>query len=357
MNLRKPSMIKIWIVPIIAVAALLLIIAWMAGAFREKIEPGISLPVPGESASAVAVLREDIVVTEPVPASIGARQATTISSRTLARITQIAVRAGDIVSKDQLLIELERSDLESRLQQANEQARAVSARLKEARQNLQRAEQLYEQDLVAAALLDEARAKNDSMSAELATARQAVREAEVAISYTEIHSPIAGRVVERFAEPGDTASPGEKLLTLYNPTSMRIEAAVREVLALPLELGHEVDVEIPSTGSVFTARIDELVPAADPGSRSFMVRAQANYAGQLLPGMYARMLVPAGTESLLLVPKDRVVNYGQLDIVWVISDGHVDRRFIRTGREVRAGMLEVLSGLEENEQIILPRLP
>lgn len=345
---------KKWILPLAAVAALLLIIAWMAGAFRDKVAPGLNPLEQAPAGDAFAVAREEIVVHEAVPASIGARQATTISSRTLARITEITVRAGDTVTKGQMLIELERSDLESRLQQANEQVRAATARLTEARQNLERAEQLYEQNLIAAALLDEARANHDTLVAEVATARQAVREAEVAISYTEIRAPIDGRVVERFAEPGDTASPGDKLLSLYNPLSLRIEAAVREGLALGLRLGQELQVEIPSTQSVLTARIDELVPAADPGSRSFVVKAQTDFSGTLLPGMYARMRIPAGTESLLVVPADRVVDYGQLEIVWVLSDGLVDRRFIRTGREVRPGMLEVLSGLEAGEQVLPP---
>lgn len=342
------------LIPLAAVAALLLIIAWMAGAFREKIAPGTTAPDAVRAADAIAVVRQDIQMTEAVPASIGARQATTISSRILARITRITVRAGDNVSKGQLLLELERSDLESRLQQANERVRAASARLREARQNLDRAKQLQEQNLVADAVLDEARANHDALTAELASARQAVREAEVAISFTEIRSPIDGRVVERFAEPGDTASPGAKLLALYNPTSLRIEAAVRESLALPLNLGQELEVEIPALQSRLQARIEELVPAADPGSRSFTVKARIEYSGQILPGMYARMLVPAGTQSLLLVPRDRVVKYGQLNIVWVKNDGYVDRRFIRTGREVDPDLLEVISGLEEQERILLP---
>ena len=353
---QSSSLLKKWLLPLVAVVVLLLIIAWMAGSFRDKIEPGLTAPTPDNYQDAITLEREEILVTEPVPAGIGARQATTISSRTLARITKINVRAGDTVIKGQLLLELERSDLESRLQQASEQVRAVIARLKEARQNLARAEELSQRDLIAKAALDKARANHDALTAELASVRQAVTEAEVAITFTEIRSPIDGRVVERFAEPGDTASPGDKLLALYNPLSLRIEAAVREALALHLDLGQEILVEIPVLDLAQTARIEELVPAADPGSRSFMVKAQLEYSGQLLPGMYARMLIPAGTQNLLLVPADRVVNYGQLDIVWVASNGFVDRRFIRTGREVRPGMLEVISGLEEGELVLPPQL-
>jgi len=345
---------KKWFIPIAAVIALLLIIAWMAGAFREKIEPGLAELGHGEAANAVAVVREEAVITESVPASIGARQATTISSRTLARITQFTVRAGDTVSKGQLLVELERSDLESRLQQAVEQVRSYQARLTEARQNLDRAEELYSRQLVAAAALDEARANHSALQADLASARQSVTEAETALSYSTINSPIDGRVVERFAEPGDTATPGAKLLTLYNPGSMRVEGAVREGLALSLELGQELEVDIPVTGAKITALIEELVPAADPGSRSFMVKAQIDYSGQLLPGMYARMQVPAGTRDVLLVPESRILHYGQLDLVWVGTEAGIERRFIRTGREVRPGMLEVISGLVEGELILPP---
>jgi membrane fusion protein (multidrug efflux system) len=343
-----------WLMPVGAVVLLLLIIAWMAGTFKDKIEPGLTTQIETQARQAISVVSEEILVTEPVPATIGARQATTISSRTLARITRILVRAGDTVSKGQLLIELERSELESRHQQAVERVRSISARLQEAEQNLGRAEQLYDKDLVAAAALDEARADHAVLTADLANARQAVRETEVAISFTKILSPIDGRVVERFAEPGDTASPGDRLLALYNPLSMRVEAAVREGLAIQLELGQDIRVEIPVLKSVLNARIEELVPAANPGSRSFMVKAQVDYSGQLLPGMYARMLVPAGLETLLLVPKDRVIDYGQLDIVWVENEGQVDRRFIRTGREIRPGVIEVLSGLEVGEKVLPP---
>lgn len=354
MNERRNTLLKNWLLPLAAVTLLLLIIAWMAGTFRDKVEPALGALPQGSTEGAVPVVSEEIEVTEAVPGTIGARQATTISSRTLARITNMHVRAGDTVEEGQLLIELERSDLESRLQQANQRVRGSSARLEEARKALARAEELFQRELVAAAQVDEARSNFDSLRAEVASAEQAVKEASAALSYAEIRSPIDGRVVERFAEPGDTASPGDKLLALYNPLSMRVEAAVREALALDLQLGQALQVEIPATGALLNAQIEELVPAADPGSRSFMVKARVNYDGQLLPGMYARMLVPAGTRDALLVPADRVLDYGQLNIVWVGSEGGVDRRFIRTGREVRPGMLEVISGLEEAEQVLVP---
>jgi membrane fusion protein (multidrug efflux system) len=345
---------KKWLLPLFAILALLLIIAWMAGSFHHKVAPGT---VAGEAASAMSadafkVEAVEVDTTEPVPATVGARQATTISSRIIARITRILVRAGETVSQGQLLLELERSELESRLSQSKQRVVALTARLTEARLNLERAENLQSQGLVAKATLDEARATHDSLQADLVSAQRAAEEAEVAISYTEIRSPIDGRVVDRFAEPGDTASPGERLLSLYNPLSLRIEAAVSESLALPLRLGQGLKAEIPALGRTLDAQIEELVPAADPGSRSFLVKARIGVQDDLMPGMYARLLIPAGTQKLLLIPRHLVADFGQLDMVWVYANGQPERRFVRLGRQLGADRVEVISGLEAGEVLV-----
>lgn len=341
-----------WLLPVVAVLVLLLMVAFMAGYFNDKIEPDLDAAVPADATGAVPARLEEAPLTEPVPASVEAKETTVISSRLLARITDIAVRAGDYVEQGQLLLQLEQSDLLARAQQAREQIRSVEARLTEARQNLERAEELHKRGLIAVADRDAARANAAALEAELASARQALEEAESAVGYAEIHSPIAGRIVDRFAEPGDTASPGQKLLSLYNPFSLRIEARVREQLALSLQTGQELDVEVPAVENSFTASVEEIVPAADPGSRSFLVRAILPSNRMLLPGMYARLHVPAGTRTRLLVPADRVARVGQLDIVWVAQEGGAVRRFVRLGKAAGDDEIEVIAGLEPGDMVM-----
>ena len=348
-----PNPAKRIILPIAAIAILLLMVAWMAGLFSDRIEPGLK-PAPAHSADqAITVGATAVAVTEAVPASVEAKQATVISSRILAQIKKIHVRAGDSVRTGELLVELEKSDLEAKAQQATEQVRGVSARLREARQSLDRITELYQRKLVARAELDRARANFDSLTAELAGARQAGEEAEAALAFSEIRAPIDGRVVDRFAEPGDTASPGAKLLSLYNPLTLRVEAQVREQLALALELGQGLLVDIPSLNKTVDAVIEERVPAADPGSRSFLIKARVQYDKDMLPGMYARMIVPAGTEQQLLIPADRVVEVGQLNLLWVLENGQAYRRFVRVGKSL-GDQVEILAGLNPGEQV-LPR--
>ena len=340
------------VVPIIAILTLLVMIAWMAGVFTQKMSPGLTVLAKSERTDTIAVIRREQPIFESVPASIEAKQATLISSRILSRIEKIHVRAGDMVAKGQTLIDLEKTDLQSRVSQAQASTESVNARLTEALQSLSRAKELTQKGLLAQADLDKAQSNHDSLVADLMNAKQALEEANAALSFARVTAPINGRVVDRFAEPGDTVQPGVQLLSLYNPISLRAEANVREKLALSLQAGQLLQVTVPALGKSINSEIEEIVPVGNSGSRSFLIKSRLQQSQQLLPGMYAQLHIPAGTQSLLLIPKDRVAQIGQLDIVWVANQESVERRLIRTGKTYPDGMIEVVSGLVENERVL-----
>jgi len=339
--------------PLLAIVALLLMVGWMAGLFSEKILPGVNPPEVVNLDDAVPVKSTMVTVIEEVPASVEATQATLISSRLMARITAVNVRAGDTVKRGDLLLELENSDIKAQVLQAEAMVRATSARLVEAGKTLDRVKELQDGGVMSVSDLDKAVAGHESLLAERAGASQSLEEAKTALSYTEIIAPFDGRIVDRFAEPGDTAQPGSKLLALYNPLNLRVEAQVREHLALDLEVGQHLQVEVPSLQKTVDAVIEERVPAADPGSRSFLVKAGVAFDKDMLPGMYARLLVPADNEIQLTIPADRVAHVGQLDLVWVVQGGHAYRRFVRIGQLVNDGQIEILTGLAEGD-LVLP---
>ena len=337
--------------PLLAVGLLLLMVAYMAGLFSARLAPRLDPPAAVGDGDRVVVEALTRTMLEAVPASVQAKQASVISARLLSTISAIKVRAGDPVKAGQLLVELDQRDLLTRLAQSREQVNAAEARLQQARSNLQRINDLFARKLVAKAELDRAQAGFDSLAAELASARQGVQEAETGLSYTRILAPIDGRIVDRLAEPGDTASPGVPLLSIYNPSTLRIEARVRERLALALLPGQRLQVMIPALAQQLSAELEELVPSADPGSRSFLVKARITQDVRLLPGMYAELRVPAGEEQLLLIPRQRVATIGQLNLVWVATAGGAERRFVRLGATV-GEQVAVLAGLAVGESLL-----
>ena len=339
-------------VPIITIFVLVLLVAWMSGAFTEKVRPGSVSTQSESSTDTVAVTRQQRPIYESVPAGIEAKQATIISSRILARIEKVYVRAGDTVKQDDLLIELEKSDLQSRVLQAQSTVESVNVRLTEARKTLDRVLSLTTRNLLSQSDLDRAKANHDALVADLATSTQAFKEANAAMGFANVTAPINGRIIDRFAEPGDTAQPGVQLLSLYNPFSLRVEAHVREQMAVSLSINQSLEVTIPALNITVDSEIEELVPAGDSGSRSFLVKCRLQQAPGLLPGMYAQLRIPAGIDNMLIIPSDRVASVGQLDIVRVKKEGAAERRFVKVGKQLGDGMVEVISGLFEGDAIL-----
>jgi RND family efflux transporter MFP subunit len=191
-------------------------------------------------------------------------------------------------------------------------------------------------------------------AAAVEAAEQHVADARVARTHAEIRSPVSGRVIDRLAEPGDTAAPGVALLRIYDPATLRIEAPVRESLAVGLRTGQPIRVEVDALGRRVVGEIDEIVPFAEPGARTLLVKVRLPQDPALLAGMFGRIEVPAGEASRLLVPKSAVERVGQLEFVTVLrSDGGAERRLVTTGRPYGASEVEVLSGLAEGEQVRL----
>lgn len=350
------SVLKKLSVPFLAIVLLIMMVAWMAGAFKSKVAPGFRDPQVSKNLS---LLKKQVYVVEsiekevfePVPAGIEAKQNSQISSRILAKIEKVHVRAGQQVKKGQLLIELEKADLVSRESQAKAALLSVTARLLEAKSSLKRANELSQKGLIASAALEQAQANYESLLASKQLAEQSLLEAQTFLTYADVRSPIDGLIVDRFAEPGNTAQPGMQLLTLYNPSSLRVEAHVREHLALGLKLGDALRVTIPSLGKTFDSIIEEMVPAGNVASRTFLVKARTHAAG-LLPGMYAQMMVLAGKKEYMLIPRDRVAEIGQLNVVWVLDNSHVSRRFVRLGDMSTDGKVEIVSGLAIGDELL-----
>lgn len=342
------------LLPLAALAMLLLVIAWMAGLFNDRIAPGIEPRAARDADDVVVATYELEAVTEAVPASVQALEHTIVSSRLLARVSRLLVRPGDVVDAGALLVALEDDDLKAQARQAREAVNSVQARLDEASRNLQRATSMHERGLIADTDLDAAIATARALEADLQRARRRVEESEAALSYAQVRAPIGGRVVERFVEPGDTVSPGQRMLSLYNPVSLRVEAWVRESLALSLTEGDSLAVEVPALERDLEGAIEEIVPAADPGARAFMIRVRLPPADSLLPGMYARLSIPAGSVERLLVPLARIRSVGQLDVLWVPGESGPERRFVRLGAPRDDGSVEVVAGLASGERVLLP---
>ena len=134
------------------------------------------------------------------------------------------------------------------------------------------------------------------------------------LSYATITASRAGRVVDRLAEPGDTASPGQPLLTLYDARSLRLEAPVREELAVTLKVGQKLAVRIDSL-KPRPRGVDRSDCSTSGGSQSILARQSrpARYARALRRPVRSPVLIDAGERSHLCLAQAAIERVGQLD--------------------------------------------
>jgi len=186
----------------------------------------------------------------------------------------------------------------------------------------------------------------------VAQARDAVKEAEVALGEGVVKAPFDGVVAEKLVEPGDTAVPGRPLFTVHDPSNLRLEAQVPESCAAKASVGMEVRTRIDALGREVTAKVEEISPVADPQSRTFLIKAALPPEKDLRPGTFGRFLQPCGKKTALLIPLAAVSRSGQLEMVKVLEDGEARTRHVKTGK-THGDRIEVLSGLREGDKVLV----
>ncbi len=341
---------------VVGLGLLVVTILWMSGTFRDRVAPGQVSP-PGERVAPAAGTAQVHEVTEHVieeaVGTLRAERRTQVSSKILATINDIKVRAGDKVNAGDVLVTLDSRDLATQLAQARQNVTSLEANLKNLKLAYEREKALYENQATSKSSLDQKEAAYQMASADLERVRQAVGEAEVAMSNAVIKSPVSGVVVDRLAEPGDMAAPGRPLLSVYDSTALRLEAPVRELLATTLSVGDKLQVRIDALELTLEGTIDEIVPEAEASSRSFLVKVGIPKHEGLYSGMFGRLLIPAGERQRVCMPVAALQQVGQLAFVSVVDQGRVERRLVKTGEHSERGFIEVLSGVAPGETVLL----
>ncbi len=340
---------------------IVLLILWLAGTFTPKMRPvpGAARAEAGRVLSGDEVLVAARVVRVPAQESavgtVRAVRETTVAAKLLAKVAEVRVKAGQRVAKDELLVRLDDEDLKARQERADAAVREAEAARAQAQTEFDRVSRLFAQSNAAKTEFDQAETALKAAAARLEQAQQSQREANVTLSYATIVSPLDGLVVDKRVEVGDMVSPGQALLSLYDPTHMQLVASVRESLVPRLSVGQVVDVRIEALGRTCAGEVSEIVPESDVASRSFAVKVTGPCPPDIHSGMFGRLLIPLDEEEWLVIPQAAVRRVGQLESVDVAdADGQtLHRRVVQLGR-TRDAELEVLSGLRAGERVAVP---
>lgn len=348
---------------------------------RDNISPRVCGPEEPFAAAAARTVRAERIPVIQWYDAVGTVQPSSqarIEAQVSGQVNAVRVNAGDKVVTDQVLVVLDDRQMQVRLSQARQSLKTAVFRREQARQavhaaeaafdeaesaynrvkNFFKAEAATEQDLEQARsgyLQAKAALKRaeDGVSGTLAGIRMAeemVAEAQIALGYTEIKAPSDGRILKRLVDPGDLAMPGKPLLLVRTDGGLRLEAHVRESLIQSVHPGSQLRVELVTLQQTVDAEVEEIIPYADPRSRTFLVKTALPDIVGLYPGMYGKLKIPLKEIDLVLIPESAIAEIGQLELVMVKTPDGWKRQYIKTGNRV-GDKVEVLSGLSGGETL------
>ena len=114
--------------------------------------------------------------------------------------------------------------------------------------------------------------------------------------------------------------------------------------------------QIDSLKQSLSGRVTQIIPSANPSSRSFTIKIALSTAYGLMPGMFGRLELPRSSRSALVIPNSSLIRRGQLEGVYVINANHqATLRWIKTGK-FQGDRVEITSGLSDGDRIITNHL-
>ena len=350
---------------LVPTAVVLLAVASMTACSKKTVPATMPMIVRG--IHVVQTENRKMPETADAVGTVRAMESAILSSQVTGIVSSIAVREGDHVRAGQNLISINAAQLASQAEQAHasfvaagQQIAAAESDAALAASTLKRYEALKSQKSVSPQEFDEVQARSRTAIARLAMVRSQEGEAKAAESasrtmqgYTRIRAPFDGVVTDRKVDPGAMATPGSPLLTIEKAGPHRLEVSVDESLVSLVRAGASIPVLIDILGNTpVEGRVAQIVPTADPGSRSFLVKIDLPPASGLRTGMYGHALLARGFKDILVIPRSSVIAHGSMQSVYVLGQNQIAvARYISIGN-VHGNEVEVLSGLSAGETLV-----
>ncbi len=350
----------------------------------EKIEPGRTAAPAGspvKTAVATAQVEPWPLVFEAV-GTVQAETASTVAAKLMGTITSVRVQEGDRVRQGDVLVTIDERQVNAQRQQAEAAlsearqaehgARAVSeaaaAGVELADATHRRYLAMLSQESVSRQEFDEVDARQRQARAGLAQAEdlqkaagQRVRQAEASLAAAHVSAGDAlvtaafdGIVTAKMVDPGDLAAPGRPLLSMEKAGGHRVDIQVPEAYVRSVRAGQAVSarVEGPAPFSM-EGVVDVVAPAADPSSRSFLVKVRLPAGADVRSGMFVRVALAVGEDRLTAIPASALIQEGQLTGLYLVTAEGIARfRLVRTGRRL-GDRVEVISGLAEGSRFVV----
>jgi membrane fusion protein, multidrug efflux system len=329
---------------------------------------GSSSPAPAQAAEAAApralkLAPENVATARTGQISAGpalsgqltpAREAT-VRAQVGGSIVALDVDRGVSVASGHVVAKIASRDLEMSFASTQAAVKSAETSLTVARSEQARTQKLVKGGAVAASEQEKADNAVSLAEAQLAAAKAHLQSVWQQLDDTSVKAPFSGVVSARPASLGDVVAPGTEILTIIDPSSMRLEAQVPSDVLSQIKRGAKVPFTIRGVPGTFEGTVDRLDSAADPVTRQVAVFVRVpNTGGHLIAGLFAEGRIVTSTHEGVIVPASAVNETGVAPYVTRIKNGVAEHVDVKLGtRQSSTEEIEVLQGVSAGDLLIV----
>lgn len=291
--------------------------------------------------------------------TIAAKQTSNIGPLVEGVVEKIFVKVGDRVKRGDPLFQTRKVDYERRVEEANAAKNLADIRGEQAKRNYERAKELASQENISQARLDDVETAYRIAGAEVLRAKAALDTARQQLADTVVHAPFDGVITARNVDAGVFLSNrfsmgGSSAVVRIQEISIvgAIVQTPEENLGL-LALNQPAKVQIQGHEEVYDSFVYILNDLVDPQTRTVELRLpieNENYA--IKPGQFAEARIILPPQDLLVISRSAIASVGNATFVYVVRNDVASRVAVEV-REFDSEQLEVLSGLQEGDSVVL----
>ena len=324
-----------WILPLLAVLALALGV--MRALDKRRAEQAAA--APARTTLALDLAPADVITARRVPLSrtlevsggLKAVDSALVKAKVAAELRLLRVREGDRVRAGQVIGQLDTTELDWRLRQAEQTAASARAQLDIARRTLENNRALVAQGFISPTGLETSVNNEAAARANHEAAVAAVELARKARADATLVAPIDGMVSQRFAQPGERVPVDGRSVEIVDLSRGELEAAVAPEDVVQLAIGQTATLQVDGLPELLRARVARINPSAQTGSRSVLVYLAVEPHAALRQGLFARGRVAVAQSEALAVPLAAVRTDLSQPYVLQVQEGKAVLKTVRLG--------------------------
>lgn len=274
------------------------------------------------------VTQSDVSVRLTANGTVSAQQTVAVRPQLSAMVSAVHIREGQYVQKGEKLFTLDARTEDANLLRTKGQLAKSQADLRNAERNLERQEELFRQNFISQAALDVARNQVEALRAQLSVDEATVQANRIALGFSEIVAPIAGRTGAIPVYQGSLVQPNDALvsITQIDPINVSFTLPERELISLQqARASGNVAVNVELGGGQEWTRTGRLIfidNAVDTASGTIRLKAEfPNADRHLWPGMFVIVtLAPRTIRDAFTVPVQAVQNGPEQKFLYGVGD-------------------------------------